>query len=383
MRPDLWMWRSTAVRAYLVVAALIGALSGFDGAYDVSTAVAQALGAARTTVLLVGPLVIGSVWGSAADAGLEESRYLAGFAVHGQRRRILLACVVLMVLGCVVSVAFSLPMLLVSAATGESADQGIEIFWPQVLTYLTLVVLAVSAATTALCCGRSTVQATTMAGALAGSQALVFYAGTLPASAAWTAMWPGTAAGMVAGVGAGHGPRTALTAAVCLIAWGVAARARLWIHLPPARETTTETRWNSPTRWRHVACAAVLATVAGAALPATFRLLPAESQPYLLVQRSDGRAPEQVTESFFDYLAAGEPTRAARLTAPSRGERFVEELPAMFAARSLDSRFTLQQVHGFREADVSALVAAGELSVSLLRVEDEWRINGIEVARRQ
>ncbi|MCW2794240.1 MAG: hypothetical protein JWO76_3338 [Nocardioides sp.] len=378
-----WTWRLNIVRAYILILAVIGLLSGFDGASTLSSAVAQALAVGRTATLLLGPLVMALLWGVIADSAAEEAMFLAGDSIPRQRVRTAVAGASVLVAGVAAAALAALPVLLLQLANAPSQDTVADVAWDRALVHLALTLVATVAVSTALLAGRATVLALLLASVVLLLQVVAFYSASLPASVAWKVLWPGTAAMVVSEVGGNYTRLNATFAALSIAVWCVVAADRLIsgrherTRVRPRRVSKRSVSSPRPTLGLCLT-GVVLLVVASAVLPAVARSAPMDLRPSLMLQRLDGTAPEQVVGDFFSALANGDEEAATSYVVRERGDRFVRRLPRLLRAPSYGPRFELAQVDGLRFAQVDAYIAAGVVRVSLVRRDDRWQISDIE-----
>lgn len=111
--------------------------------------------------------------------------------------------------------------------------------------------------------------------------------------------------------------------------------------------------------------------IGGALVPGWLtRSLPVTAQPWLLLQRSQGKAPEQQAAAFALALRT-QPARAKLFTRPGASHRLIQAQWA-FAALPAGTRFTLVSIDHERHALVAA--TGTPLSLCLERSNDRWLV---------
>lgn len=371
-----WLSRHPITWSYYFLSVVTGTAITGKGVYDWTSRFDAALGLATVFATYLTPVFACVALGLAHSAGLKEARVLAGWS-RDRERLALIATVMVHAMGAlaVVVVTAVAASMLDGVRTASPAEVAVPVFRDAsrlVLVSVAAIVLAVLVAV-----DRSAVWAGLASGGIIALHLALQFTPSLVGQLGLKLMWPPTAATAIAESGRNYSAAEGGVAVAAFFACSLLALNRLGGGgvTAPRRLFWTWMSDRTDGSWVPTAIVVVMLVVGG---PLALRIatpsVPQEALPSVLLQRSQGDAPEQVAEEFINALQRGQ-LAEAQTKALSRD--FVVALPRHLQIQGTSQSFRLEHLPGLGRAEVAAYLAAGTVTICLLNVRGAWKVRSV------
>jgi hypothetical protein len=381
-RDIVWLSKHPITSLLYLACLGVGASAVGSKAYDWESSLNAGLGIGTNCATFILPIYLCLAWGLAHDGRVEQSRLLAGWSADTQRLR-MLASVCAVGVGAVL-VAVGLAGGLAVVIQDPPPQLGVDIGLTRTGLRLVLVLLGAVVASVVVGFGRPVLAAVCAGSGIVLCHVLIQFTPDVVGQTGLKLLWPFTGATAISEAGANYSTNQGLVATGALFAWVLWALVRLsrWpvgAHVDARTPRARATHLASDPQIVVLGCLLVVAVVPGL-IRVVLPVVPPSARPSMLLQRSQGGAPEQIAGEFFDDLQRGS-VRDAQRRVTSTAPALVENLPRSFFVPGPSQSFQLERLIGIDRAEVTAYLVAGTYQVCMRNQQGIWRIESIGVTR--